>query len=221
MSVKLLLSGKLNEKDYLAAVRESGAEADFFYCPKVDLSYDGLILCGGCDLDPRLYGEEMKGSEEVDVARDEAEAALFSAFLAAGKPIFGICRGIQMLNVLLGGSLHQHIGDGAPHRGDRNHYPVHPVRAVENSLSRRLYGEEFSVNSCHHQAIKTLGKGLVATSFYQGTVESVEHESLPILGVQWHPEKTCYENLRPDAVDGSKIVKEFISLCERVKEEGE
>ena len=113
--------------------------------------------------------------------------------------------------------LVQHLDSVAVHRGSLEHYPVHTVRSVEKSFLRRMYGEEFSVNSCHHQGIKTLGKGLVPTAFAGDLIEAFEHETLPIFAVQWHPEKMCYKMRREDACDGAALFEYFLKLCEGKK----
>ena len=101
---------------YIQAVEEAGGEAICLYAPPVDLSYDGLLLCSGEEVAPSDYGEESHGAELSDQVRDEAELALARAYIAYGKPILGICRGAQVLNVALGGTLWQGIYTVAQHR---------------------------------------------------------------------------------------------------------
>ena len=183
-----------------------------------DAGYDGLLLCGGEDIDPDRYGQKNCGSLGIDPDRDAAEFALAEAYAAAGKPIFGICRGHQVLNVVLGGSLLQDLG---PERNlfhrrtpgtdvDR----IHPLRTEENSLLRRLYGPVFSSNSSHHQAVDRLGDGLHLTAWSEvGIAEALEHETLPLFSVQFHPERMSYAMRRPDAADGALLFEWFIRLC--------
>ena len=129
-------------------------------------------------------------------------------------PVFGICRGIQSINVLCGGSLHQHMPETPVHRSGTKEDLVHPVTATPESLLGKLYGEKFCVNSFHHQAVNVLGDGLRATAFWENTyIEAFEHESLPIYGFQFHPERMCCSHARPDTVDGTKIFEYFIGLC--------
>lgn len=150
----------------------------------------GLLLSGGEDLDPSYYGEEiLNGTVVVDPQRDRYEMALCRAFLAEKKPILAICRGFQLLNVALGGDLWQDLTEqlGFIHSDSRLR---HPCRTAEDSLLRRLYGEEFRVNSTHHQAVRQLGDGLWATAWsVEGIIEGYEHRSLPIFGTQFHPER--------------------------------
>lgn len=147
---------------------------------------DALLLPGGGDIDPHRYGRPTRGAREIDPARDACELALFRRFAAAGKPIFGVCRGLQLVNVALGGTLHPHIdGHDRVNGADR----VHPVR-TDDALLLRLYGARFPVNSAHHQSAARLGDGLRAVAWAEdGTVEALRHETLPILAVQWHPER--------------------------------
>ena len=147
---------------------------------------NALLLPGGGDIHPRFYGQEIGGAEDVDEARDAYELTLFRRFFDEGKPILGICRGAQLVNVALGGTLHQHI-DGHSQLGGVDR--VHAVRS-DDALLRRLYGGSFVVNSAHHQAVDRLGEGLRTIARAEdGTIEAVRHETLPILAVQWHPER--------------------------------
>lgn len=208
---KILLSGKKNLQHYADAVTGTGGIADAGYLPALRDDYDGLVLCGGNDINPAYYNEEMNGTVDIDYERDTVEFALLKAFVDAGKPVFGICRGCQLINVFFGGTLYQ---DMQNHAAPSEKYPVHGVTAVKGSTIERLYGTDFIVNTCHHQAIKTPGDGLKITlTAADGTVEGAEHRTLPVFAVQWHPEKMCFSESREDAVDGAKIFECFIQLC--------
>ncbi len=213
MIPKILLAANRNKEFYIDAVNSCGAEAHAVYCPEASTDYDGLILCGGNDIDPKYYGEEINGAINIDEARDTAEVELARAFIAAGKPILGICRGSQLLNILFGGSLYQNLENAEEHKplDDKGNYRVHEVKVEFGSILFDLYGEKFSVNSAHHQAVKKLGEGLVATAFSDGIVEAFEHKNMPIMGVQFHPEKMCCSERRSDTVDGIEIFKYFIN----------
>lgn len=145
-----------------------------------------LLLPGGWDVHPRRYGEEIAGSEGIDEERDARELDAISFFLDRQRPILGICRGIQILNVALGGSLYQDIpGHKATEDGDTYHETT-----ASDPMLIALYGERFTVNSSHHQAVKRLGDGLRSVQWADdGTVEAIRHESLPVFAVQWHPER--------------------------------
>lgn len=212
--IKILLSVGGNDQNYIDAIECLGAEAVAKHSPEVDMNYDGLILCGGADMHPKYYGEEICGSVGIDLARDKAEVALLQAYATAGKPILGICRGHQLINVFFGGSLYQDIAESELHKRQNDKDNAHAVSAVEGSILAELYGESFCVNSAHHQAIKELGAGLRATAYWNGQyIEAIEHTELPILAVQWHPERMCFKNKREDTVCGADIIKYFVDLC--------
>lgn len=216
--IKILLSCGDEPELYVDALEKLGAEPTAKYLPDVDDGYDGLILCGGVDVDPKLYGEEIDGAVNIDYARDEVEYSLMKAYLKAGKPILGICRGHQLINVFFGGTLHQDIPDVALHRKEGETI-VHSVDAVPDSIIGRLYGESFSVTSVHHQAIKALGDGLCVTADWNGVyAEAIEHTELPIFAVQWHPERSCFSRKREDAADGVEIFRHFIEMCKTYRD---
>lgn len=154
---------------------------------------DALLLPGGCDVNPRRYGQDATRTESIDNARDICELALLQRFLDEGKPILGICRGIQLINVALGGTLRQHIyGHSRLDGADRTH-----IVRTDDALLRALYGECFTVNSAHHQCVARLGDGLRASAWAaDGTVEALRHETLPVFAVQWHPERLGEEGDR-------------------------
>ena len=216
--VKILLSGSAKLQNYTAAVEGAGGIADAKYLPEVDTGYDGLILCGGSDIHPKHYDQEINGSRNIDEARDEAEFALLKAYVEAGKPVMGICRGLQLINVFFGGSLHQHIPTAESHSAtDTGEDNVHRMQTEAGSIGERLYGVSASVNSNHHQAIDYLGTDLKVTMISEedGVIEGIEHEKLPIFAVQWHPERMCMAHTRRDTVDGLKLFEYFVELCRK------
>lgn len=155
---------------------------------------DGLVMTGGSDVDPAHYGEEPHPAVYgVDPERDRVELALVTTALGRGLPVLAVCRGMQLLNVALGGSLVQHLEPGA---GDRHaawdvdtDALVHEASFADGSLAARCYGAATAVNSLHHQAVNRLGDGLVATGWAtDGTIEAAEIPGIPVLAVQWHPE---------------------------------
>lgn len=206
----------VNYRNALAAL---GAEAECVEGPEVDPEkYDGMLLPGGGDMDPARYGRQDEGSEPPDAALDERQIVAFEAFRKAGKPIFGICRGIQVINVCLGGTLIQDIPQKQRHsRMGGPDDKVHLCTAEEDSVMHALYGKSFLTNSAHHQAIEKPGKGLKVTLWSDdGVAEAVEHETEPIWGVQWHPERMCFILKRNDgSVDGKEILQAFLDLCSR------
>ena len=213
--VKILLSsGDIKPLSYIAALAGVGAEGIHAWPVEYSDDMDGLLLCGGADVDPKYYNEEINGSVGINAERDAAEFELVKAFIDAGKPIMGVCRGHQFLNVYFGGSLYQNIEEAELHKGGK----AHLVTATPDSVLSSLYGETFSVNSTHHQAVKVLGKGLRATATWNGKyIEATEHTTLPVITVQWHPERMCFEYKREDTVDGAAIIEYFVEMCRKNK----
>lgn len=219
MGTRILLSTDNNPESYgfyVDAIHALGAEPTRMYCPSVSTDYDGLIVCGGVDVHPSRYGEEIDGAVNMDEERDAAEIALVEAFLKAGKPILGVCRGYQLLNVIFGGTLVQHLPNALEHSTAlAGRDIIHDVTATPGSIAEKLYGTRFAVNSWHHQAVKRIGDGFKVTmrSAFDDVIEGYEHESLPIFGVQWHPERMCCTRKREDTVDGIAIFEYFIRMC--------
>jgi putative glutamine amidotransferase len=191
--------------DYLESVRRAGAsplELTLSDQPAdVMAKVDGVLLTGGGDVDPALYRAAPHASyAAAEPGRDAFEIAMVHAALEAGKPIFAICRGMQVLNVALGGDLVQDIPtevNGAAHHDVREprYALAHEVWATQGSRFSTLMreklvdGESCQVNSRHHQAVKHVGEGLeVVATAPDGVIEAVERPGAFCLGVQWHPE---------------------------------
>lgn len=154
-----------------------------------------IVLTGGEDVDPLLYGEDVRYPEVKRAEfRDAVEFALLKEAMKQKKSVFCICRGMQILNAVLGGTLHQDVSkdiSGAlSHMQQENENLSHRVQLEDGSFLEKLYKKkEITVNSFHHQSIKDLGRGLRITArSSDGVIEAVEHENLPVIGVQWHPE---------------------------------
>ena len=176
--------------NYIQAVCLSGGVPIPGYAPQPDPSCRALLLCGGGDLAPQWFGQENRGSHPPDLHRDKAELNLVRTYLTWGRPILGICRGLQVLNVALGGTLLQDLGPerSALHQGPQDVF--HPIRTREASLLEQLFGPSSTVNSAHHQGANRLGRDLVSTAWApDGTVEGLEHQGAPAVGVQFHPER--------------------------------
>lgn len=167
---------------------------------------DGVFLMGGVDVDPGLYREERHARcGRMDPARDWVETRLTQWAVRDQKPLLGVCRGVQLINVALGGTLYQHLPDqftsAIEHDASKDcddfsyrDKSVHEVRTLSDTRLRRILGDKpLSVNSMHHQAIKGLAAPLVATAFApDGLIEGVEGKDRSFLvGVQWHPEELC------------------------------
>jgi putative glutamine amidotransferase len=214
---------------YLLAVQQGGGVAvplppqlDDRAQEELSPRLDGLLLTGGGDVDPATFGEPRHPTVyDVAPSRDRLEMTLVRRCMAGGKPILAICRGIQLLNVALGGSLYQDMASdpGTPIKHDQSEprdQPTHPVKVAPGSLlARVLRREELAVNSLHHQAVKALGKNLVAVAYApDGIIEGIELEdsgpSRFVLGVQWHPE----ELVSKDSA-ARNLFSAFVSACRR------
>lgn len=179
--------------DYAAAITEAGGlpvhlPFDGSLDDYADV-LDGVLLPGGADIEPTRYGHEPHPrAYRPEPERDELEIALFAIAVDRRLPLLGICRGLQLVNVASGGTLHQHVPehnrlDVAPHTD------VHEVAFAQGSQLAAIYGERRSVNSLHHQVVDAIGTSLIVTATADdGTIEGLEHEELPIMAVQWHPE---------------------------------
>lgn len=174
---------------------------------------DGLIFSGGIDVDPARYGADRHPSTDPAQAhRDRAELALLEAALQRDMPVLAICRGFQLLNVLHGGDLVQHLPEAVGHEGHRETLGVfseHPVAVQEGTRLASIIGARHgAVKSSHHQGVGTVGEGLVETAWAEdGTLEGLEDPTRRFaVGVLWHPEmeeedKRLFEALVAEARD--------------------
>jgi len=182
---------------------------------------DGLVLEGGSDMWPGSYGEEpLRPEWSGDRVRDRYEIALLRAFVARGKPVLGVCRGLQVLNVAYGGTLYQDLALQKPgplfHRSaqlyDRNH---HTIEFGAGTRLASLYPGQASaiVNSVHHQGIKDLAPGFVVEARApDGVIEAFRRDGEGyVAGVQWHPEFHVGENAH--LLDGAPLLAEFMAAC--------
>jgi putative glutamine amidotransferase len=179
---------------------------------------DGLLLSGGGDIDPQRFdGLSHPKVYGISPERDALEISLVKSALLLDKPLLVICRGIQVLNVALGGTLYTHIQDQVEHSLKHDWFPkfprdklAHTVRLKSESMLNWIYGaDEIRVNSLHHQGIARVGSGLAATAFApDGLMEGLEViDATFALGVQWHPE--CL----PDDPGSQKLFSAFVSAC--------
>ena len=210
---KVVIAGIFKDvQNYINALTAVGLE------PVVTLEadntddYAGLLLPGGGDIDPALFGQENRGSENINTSLDKKQLSVFHRFNSDGKPILGICKGHQIINVALGGTIIQHLPTAEKHTahdGDS----VHELVCNPGNILYELYGQRFYTNSSHHQGLDRLGQGLSAVaSSRDGVIEAVIHENGRILGLQWHPERMCYSKLREDTVDASGVFEWFKSI---------
>ena len=213
--------------NYLNALRSLGAEPVIVSIPTPEAAQPlgtvspaeaeecaGLLLPGGMDVEPARYRQETGPKTEIEPYLDDLQMEVLRRFTDQGKPVFGICRGHQLLNVFFGGTLIQHLPTAEKthvwkqETGDS----VHPCLAEKDSFIARIYGERFFSNSSHHQGVDRPGKGLriVARSESDGVVEALEHETLPVWSVQFHPERMGFAHPREDTADGSRVIRWFL-----------
>ena len=148
----------------------------------------------------------LPGGGDIEGDIPQRECSLIRSFVANGRPVLGICRGMQALNVYFGGTLHRYIDGHQLPQGDI----VHPTHAL--GIIRELLGKTPTVNSNHHQAVAKLGHGLrVVQRSQDDVVEALCHHTLPIWGVQWHPERQSFALQRADAVDAAPLFRYFLS----------
>ena len=198
---------------YVDAVRRAGGLAVLI--PPGDAApaeilarLDGMIFTGGGDVAPALYGgQEHEAIYMVDPGRDAAESELILSAAARGMPVMCVCRGVQILNVALGGTLHGHlpdvVGEETLHRAPPREPVSHSVQIEPDTLLAGLVGgTECNVESWHHQAVDKPGRGLRAVArAADGVIEAVAHESHPwLIAVQWHPELTAATDPRQQAL---------------------
>lgn len=157
--------------------------------------HDGVVFSGGADVDPRHFGQAPHPElEEIDASRDAFEFALYREARAAGLPVLAICRGLQLVNVAEGGTLHQHLPAVSGHhqheQAERNGDPVHRVTLEGGPLRTAFGSRETYVSSFHHQGVDRLAEGLVAWAHADdGLVEAAgARTGAQLLAVQWHPE---------------------------------
>lgn len=166
--------------------------------------YDGLIVPGGGDIAPSLYGKKKhRLTTNVDRKLDQREIYLLRQFAKAGKPVLGICKGCQAINVAYGGTLRQHIGYG--------HYGAWiNVRISKKCPLYKVYGKNEQVLHYHHQAVGKLARHFIKSMWSGKNIEGIQHISKPIYGIQWHPD------LMADS-GGIACAKKFISICRKYK----
>jgi gamma-glutamyl-gamma-aminobutyrate hydrolase PuuD len=183
--------------------------------------FDGLLLQGGADLDPQVYGESLTHARgPMDATRDRFELELLRAFCAADKPVLGVCRGMQLLNVAFGGSLYQDLSAGGATQLEHYYAELYDEHAHDIDLApdgwlARLYGglARGRVNSIHHQGVKRLGAELlVEARSPDGVIECVRHAGLAfVVGVQWHPE--FHDSRFPELMPMEPLLQAFLDAA--------
>lgn len=170
-----------------------------------------LLLPGGGDIAPAFFGEHNNGSKNIDTELDILQFQALDYAIKRGLPVLGICKGMQIINVAFGGTITQNLSTAKVHEyiGEDQY---HHTTILKDSLLYRLYGGEAMVNSAHHQGLNRIGKGLIPIQWCStdNCVEAVVHETLPILGLQWHPER-----LSPNQtfLSGEKLLSWLCDVC--------
>ena len=215
--------------DYSNSVINSGGIpvilpiTDNFEVIKEQVKYfDGLILSGGGDPDPNLYGEDcLQEIGDITPERDTFELAILEEFLRTKKPILGICRGLQLMNVFYGGTLYQdikYVDTNIQHKQKwLADLPTHDINILENNILFEIFGKKARTNSFHHQMIKDLGRELtsIATA-NDGVIEAIQNKNYPFFyGVQWHPEMMASRG----NLGMKKIFDKFIESCKNLEKQ--
>lgn len=210
---KILIAGNMWQTgNYLDALIRLGADPLVSLNPSDAARCDTLLLPGGGDIDPALFGEPDRGSRQIDGALDRQQLALLDLFVRAGKPVLGICKGMQIINVFFGGTIIQDLPT-ARHHQYNGQDQAHVVHTLPGCLPYTLYGAGSVVNSAHHQGIGRPGRDLTVIQRAPDQVaEAIAHASLPILGVQWHPERMCFSRERKDTINGAPLLSAFFRL---------
>lgn len=219
MSVKIGLAVRLHENryvvnpDYVDALRKSGADPEILLPESRQglsdriVGLDGILIPGGWDVHPKHYDEEIDGSEGMDDAIDALDMDLIRLALDQGIPVFGICRGLQVINVALGGSLFQDIPSMITNTHSHSHVE-HPVFIHPASKLATIMPKEVQVNSFHHQAIKRLAPLLNSAALSDdGIIEAIEGDG--IIAVQWHPERMLDDEIQ------FGLFRYFVEMCRK------
>ena len=208
---------------YLAAIRHAGGipvilplKADSEDLKQLVETLDGFLFTGGPDIHPFYFREEThEKCGNVSPERDQMELSLLPLVMAAKKPVLGICRGIQIMNVAAGGTLYQDLeieGKFEHHFGDKypRNYPWHDLKIEKGSILEEIYGKtEIRINSFHHQAVKDPGKDIeIIAKSADGVPEAIVQKNHPFsVAVQWHPE------MMYDSEEQLKLLKAFVDAC--------
>jgi putative glutamine amidotransferase len=210
-------------KSYATVLHELGAAVIFLSYDESSIKQyldmvDGILFAGGdVDIDPTMYGEKIR-SKKININKDRSkfEIAFAKEALKIDKPILAICAGMQLINVLKGGSLHQDIGEELPRALE--HYQKtprtetwHDIKIKKNSLLHQIVGQDsIAVNSHHHQAVKEVGIGVIDTAHAEdGVIEAIEIPNREFfLGIEWHPEMLA------NPVE-KKIFEAFVAACQK------
>ncbi len=202
--------------DYGKALAELGAEGFLSLDPSALAAADGLLLPGSSqDMNPKLWGEKDICSNDINDELDRIQWNLLELAMKQGKPVLGICRGMQFINVYFGGTLIQELPCAAEHK-ERNPEQYHPLMHLPGSCMAELFGETSEVNTRHHQGVGLIGDSLEAVSLWNDgedcVVEALWQKDCRMLGVQWHPEGMYLHGDENQRRDGEKLLRWWLEL---------
>lgn len=203
-----ILGRKSDALNYVNYVKRLSCTPVQTLSPGEAATCDMLLLPGGGDITPAFYGEKIDGSFSIDTELDVLQIQAFEYAMKRQMPVLGICKGMQLINVALGGTMVQDISTPQIHRSP-NGDQYHNTHITRGSFLYELYGEEAVVNSAHHQCVKHLAKELTPIQWCpeDNILEAFSHQRLPIWGVQWHPERIKQEYT---TTSGDQLLAHFL-----------
>lgn len=216
-------------ENYYRAVEAAGAEpvAISFYDHEFDLTgIDGIIIPGGCDVDPAFYGQYSNGSVDTNPKLDLFEFEVINRAVDLNIPILGVCRGMQILNVYFGGTLTQDLQNSKRHMQIQGKDSIHCNKVPKDSFLHDIYDkDEIVTNSAHHQAVDKIADCLKPSLYSEsGVIEAFENKNkegkVRIYGVQFHPERMCLKYANDKTETGLNIFNYFVEQLKKTKAGG-
>lgn len=203
-------------ESYPEALKKNGADSFISLNPADFSKADALILPGSFqDMNPKLWGEENTHCHDVNDELDRIQWQLMEMAVKDRKPVLGVCRGMQFINVFFGGTLIQHL-PSSEHHGAQKPEKYHDLATVKGTALGNLFPERTTVNTRHHQGVGVIGNGLKVSALWSfgddTVVEAIEHQELPIIGLQWHPERMCLADDPLIQKSGDDFLKWWLDL---------